>query len=207
MLWYNGNFVISINLLPYLQEYVSSIGSKKRIELLRQYVNPTSNDFILDIGGNTGRITEAAYSRKGCKEVVVLDPNNKYVVYGRLRRPFIRFIEGGVESIPLPDEYFDIIVASFLFHHFRDQDKGLEEMRRVLKPSGKLIIFESNPLTRRGKVLKLIENLFHTCAKLYEPSQLKEMLTNKHNLEVISMDSVSIGYFLVATKMRKETPP
>ncbi|HEY7108284.1 MAG TPA: hypothetical protein VH415_02535 [Nitrososphaeraceae archaeon] len=79
-------------------------------------------------------------------------------------------------------------------------------MRRVLKPSGKLIIFESNPLTTRGKILMFIENLLHTGAKLYGPCQLKEILTHKHNLEVISMDSVSIGYFLVATKMRKETP-
>jgi ubiquinone/menaquinone biosynthesis C-methylase UbiE len=102
-----------MNLLPYLQEYVSSIGSKKRIELLRQYVNSTPNDIVLDIGGNTGRVTEAAYSRKGCKEVVVLEPKSEYVEYGRLRRPFIRFIEGGAENIPMPDEYFDIIGASF----------------------------------------------------------------------------------------------
>lgn len=196
-----------MNLLPSFQEYISSIGSGKRIELLKQYVNSTSNDVILDIGGNTGKVTEAAYSHNGCKEVVVLEPKNKYVEYGRLRRPFIRFIEGSAENIPMPDEYFDIIVASFSFHHFRDQNKGLEEMKRVLKPSGRLIVFESNPLTTRGKMLMLIENLFHTSAKFYEPSQLKEKLAQEHNLEVISIDSLSIGYFLVATKRREETFP
>jgi ubiquinone/menaquinone biosynthesis C-methylase UbiE len=95
-------------------------------------------------------------------------------------------------------------VASFSFHHFKDQDKGLEEMKRVLKPSGRLIIFESNPLTTRGKVLILIENLFHTGAKFYEPSQLKEKLAQEHNLEVISIDSLSIGYFLVSRPRGQE---
>jgi ubiquinone/menaquinone biosynthesis C-methylase UbiE len=190
-----------LNILTSLQEYISSIGSKKR-ELLRQYVNPKSNDVILDVGGNTGRVTEAAYSRNGCKEVVVLEPRNKYVEYGRSRRPFIRFIEGGAENIPLPNEYFDIIVASFSFHHFRDQDKGLEEMKRVLKPSGKLIIFESNPLTRRGKALMLIENLFHTGAKFYEPDQLRKKLEEEYDLETISLESTPIGYIMIASKVR-----
>ena len=143
-----------MNLLFILEEYISSISSRKRINLLRQHVNPKSNDVILDIGGNTGKISEAAYSRNGCKQIVVLEPKSKYVGYGMLRRPFIKFIEGCAESIPLPDEYFDIVIASFSFHHFRDQDKGLEEMKRVLKSSnGRLIIFESNPLTTRAITL------------------------------------------------------
>ncbi len=196
-----------MNLLLILQEYLSSIGSRKRIKLLRHYVNPKSNDVILDIGGNTGKISEAAYSSNGCKQIVVLEPKNKYVKYGRLRRPFIRFIEASAESIPLPDEYFDIIVASFSFHHFRDQDKGLEEMKRVLKPSGRLIIFESNPLATSGKVLILIENLFHTGAKFYEPFQLSKKLSEEHSLEVISVDHISLGYFLIASKRKDEAAP
>src|SRR5262249_10111914 len=144
--------------------------------------NPKSNDLILDIGGNTGKISEAAYSCNGCKHIVVLEPKSKYVQYGRLRRPSIRFIEGYAESIPLPDEYVDIIVASFSFYHFRDQDKGLEEMKRVLKSNGTLIIFESNPLTTRGKILMLIESLFHTGAKFSEPAQLRKKLAEEYNL-------------------------
>jgi ubiquinone/menaquinone biosynthesis C-methylase UbiE len=107
----------------------------------------------------------------------------------------------------LPDEYFDTIVASLSFHHFRDHDKGLEEMKRVLKPSGRLIIFESNPITTRGKVLILIENLFHTGAKFYEPFQLSKKLSEEHSLKVISVDSISIGYFLIASKRKDEITP
>lgn len=108
----------------------------------------------------------------------------------------------------MPDEYFDTIVASLSFSSFtRDHDKGLEEMKRVLKPSGRLIIFESNPITTRGKVLILIENLFHTGAKFYEPFQLSKKLSEEHSLKVISVDSISIGYFLIASKRKDEITP
>jgi ubiquinone/menaquinone biosynthesis C-methylase UbiE len=43
----------------------------------------------------------------------------------------------------VPDNYFDKVVASASFHHFLDKDKALEEMRRVLKPDGKIIILEN----------------------------------------------------------------
>jgi ubiquinone/menaquinone biosynthesis C-methylase UbiE len=116
---------------------------------LGQYVDPKSSDVILDIGGYTGKISAAAYLRDNCKDVFVLEPKNKNVEYGRLRRPHIRFIEGGVESIPLPDEYFDKVVASFSFHHLSDQNKGLEEMKKVLKPDRRLIIFEKQSNYRK----------------------------------------------------------
>ncbi len=41
----------------------------------------------------------------------------------------MKFIEGEAENIPLPDEYFDKVIASASFHHFTDQDKALEEMK------------------------------------------------------------------------------
>jgi ubiquinone/menaquinone biosynthesis C-methylase UbiE len=38
--------------------------------------------------------------------------------------PNIKFVEGVAENMPLPDGYFDKVVASASFHHFPDQDKG-----------------------------------------------------------------------------------
>lgn len=75
-----------------------------------------------------------------CKDVVVLEPKHSIVEYGRSHGPKIKFIEGGAENIPLPDEYFDKVVASASFHHFSDQNSALEEMKRVLKLDGKVII-------------------------------------------------------------------
>ena len=86
------------------------------------------------------------------------------------------------------------MVASASFHHFSDQD-----MKRVLKPDGKIIILEIDPNTPRGKRLKFCETLFHTGAKLYTPSQPSKKI-QVHNLEVLSIDSNNLGYFLTAAK-------
>ena len=133
-------------------------------------------DSLLHIGGNTGKITEA-YSNN-CKDVVVLEPH----------RPNIKFIEGGGENVPVPDKYFDKVVASASFHHFSDQDKALEEIKRVLKADGKIIILEIDPIHLGG------QTLFHTGAKLYQPLQLSKKI-EEHNLHVLSMDYTTIGYF------------
>jgi SAM-dependent methyltransferase len=125
------------------------------------------------------------------------------VEYGRSHRPNIKFVEGGAENIPLPDECFDKVVASASFHHFSDQDKALQGMKQVLKPDGKMIFLEIDPDTPRGKRLKFCETLFHTGAKLYQPSQLSKKI-QEHNLQVLSIDSTNLGCFLTAVKVAKK---
>lgn len=61
-----------------------------------QYIGATPNDASLDIGGNTGKITES-YARK-CKEIVILEPKHSVVEYGRKNIPHIKFVEGRVEN-------------------------------------------------------------------------------------------------------------
>ena len=173
------------NFIVKLQELTYTIGATKRIQITSEYIDIKTNDSLLDIGGNTGKVTEA-YSNN-CKEVVVLEPKGSIVEYGKSHRPNIKFIQGQAEDIPLPERYFDKVVASASFHHFSDQDKALEEMKRVLKPDGKIIILEIDP-TPRGKRLRFCETLFHTGAKLYKPSQLAKKI-EEHNLEVLSIDS------------------
>ena len=190
------------NLIVKLQEFTYTFGASKRIQVMSEYIDTRPNDIILDIGGNTGKVTEA-YSNS-CKEVVVLEPKPNIVEYGKSRRPNIKFIEGQVENIPLPNEYFDKVVASTSFHHFLDQDKALEEMKRVLKSDGKIIILEIDPNTPRGKRLKVCETLFHTGAKLYQPSKLSKKI-EEHNLQVLSTDYTTIGYFLTAVN-RSQKP-
>jgi hypothetical protein len=47
-------------------QFVLTISASKRIQLLLEYVNIKPNDFILDIGGNTGKITEGYSSADQC---------------------------------------------------------------------------------------------------------------------------------------------
>jgi predicted HAD superfamily phosphohydrolase len=49
-----NNFIVKI------QELIYTIGASKRIQIMSEYTDVKPNDTILDIGGNTGKITEAS---------------------------------------------------------------------------------------------------------------------------------------------------
>jgi ubiquinone/menaquinone biosynthesis C-methylase UbiE len=180
-----------------LQESFLTLGSKKRIQLMLHYIDIRPSDFLLDVGGNTGKITEV-YARD-CKEIVVLEPKHALVQYGRTYRSYIKFVEGGVENIPLPSEHFDRVVASASFHHFPNQDKGLEEMKRLLKPDGKMSIIEIDPNTGRGKRLKICEHILHTGAKFYEPLELKKKVPII--VMALSIAAVTILYLAIGQNL------
>lgn len=60
--------------------------------------------------------------------------------------PTFILVEG--TGTPFPDGAFDCIVATNVFHHITPslRDDVLEELKRVLKPFGRMVIFEHNPL-------------------------------------------------------------
>lgn len=52
------------------------------------------------------------------------------------------------ERLPLPDATFDLALAACVFHHIAPAERlhWMRELRRVLKPGGRLFVFEHNPL-------------------------------------------------------------
>ena len=53
------------------------------------------------------------------------------------------YVQAIAESIPLPDNTYDRVFCLFSFRDFQDKEKGLEEILRVLKPGGQLVICDA----------------------------------------------------------------
>jgi ubiquinone/menaquinone biosynthesis C-methylase UbiE len=68
----------------------------------------------------------------------------------------IKLIEGLAQSLPFEDNSFDLVTSTLFFHHLETEDKqrALQEVLRVLRPGGRLLIADwgkpSSPLTRLG---------------------------------------------------------
>ena len=60
----------------------------------------------------------------------------------------IEMLVGDSENMPFEDETFDAITVSFGVRNFANLDKGLTEIKRVLKPNGKLVILETSVPTK-----------------------------------------------------------
>lgn len=58
--------------------------------------------------------------------------------------PKIRFLVADVEALPFEDSSFDRVISTCVFHHLTDPAKGLEEMRRVVRPGGHITLLLPN---------------------------------------------------------------
>jgi len=98
---------------------------------------------ILEIGVGTGK-NFPHYPHGAC--VTGIDIADRMVVIARkkaseLGLPF-DLCEGDVQNLDFPDNSFDTVIATFVFCSVPDPIKGLRELRRVVKPSGQILLLE-----------------------------------------------------------------
>lgn len=97
-------------------------------------------DQFVDLGCGLGAALEQAVAA-GC-EVAGIDPSPAMVERASRRVPAADVRLGSAESIPFEDDRFTAALSVSTFHHWADPEAGLGEIRRVLAPSGRLLIFE-----------------------------------------------------------------
>ncbi len=129
---------------------------------------------VLDVGTGTGALAFALATTLSEGHVVGIDPTPEMLRRAqenaqRLNtNSQVEFRLGAAESLPFPDNSFDIVVSSLAMHHTR-VPQSLKEMARVLKPGGRLAIADMahNPRleTTLGFLVKPLLALFYLASK------------------------------------------
>ncbi len=102
---------------------------------------------ILDMATGTGDFAIACLAANPDR-VVGVDLSPGMLSYGKKKMEAkgltdkIQMLEGDAEKILFPDATFDAITVAFGVRNFENLLQGLQEMNRVLKPGGKLIVLE-----------------------------------------------------------------
>ena len=86
---------------------------------------------VLDVGTGTGIFAEA-FAARGLR-VEGLDVNAEMLVAARQIVPQVTFREGLAESLPYPDDAFDLVFHGMVFHETDDRLKALKEAVRVAR--------------------------------------------------------------------------
>lgn len=104
---------------------------------------------VLDVACGTGVATREAAARVGAGgSVVGLDRNAGMLATARRRSPELDWREGRAEALPFDDAAFDAVLCQFGLMFFDDRADALAEMRRVLRPGGRLALAVWDGLAR-----------------------------------------------------------
>ena len=94
---------------------------------------------VLEVGCGTGQMLPLYPDGI---ELYGLDPNADALPRSRRRAPEAGLLCASAEYLPFPDARFDTVVSSLVFCSVSDPGRGLAEIRRVLKPQGRLLMLE-----------------------------------------------------------------
>jgi len=91
---------------------------------------------ILDVGCGNGSFTRVLSATFPGSNITAIDTS-----IPRLFSPDnIVFTGGSVEQLPFVSETFDLVITALSLHHWKEKNKGISEIYRVLKKDGRLII-------------------------------------------------------------------
>lgn len=102
---------------------------------------------VLDVAGGSGDLARAFARRAGPEgEVWLTDINGEMLGVGRERLEDAGLVVPAVrcdaERLPFPDDHFDCVSVAFGLRNMTRKERALAEMRRVLRPGGRVLVLE-----------------------------------------------------------------
>ena len=133
---------------------------KKQIVDISKSLNPKR---VLDVATGTADIAIALTKIKNC-EIIGMDLSSNMLEIGQkkikdlgLQQSVILEL-GDVENLKYNDNYFDVVTVGYGVRNFENLKKSLDEIYRVLKKNGTLVILETS--VPKNKIIKLFYNFF-----------------------------------------------
>ena len=149
---YKKSFALAYDIFMFPLE---KLGLKK---LRKKALKFIKGETILELGVGTG-LNAFAYPN----EINIIGIERKFEMIERAIKKTQRFKKdvamlcGNVEMLPFKDEQFDTVFATFVFCEVKNPKKGFDEIIRVLKPGGRLVLLEH--VRPEGKFLSKIFDL------------------------------------------------
>jgi SAM-dependent methyltransferase len=103
---------------------------------------------VVDVGCGTGSALRHLQARFSDMKLLGVDPAPRMLEIARERSLMvtgavpIQFRLGSAEDMPIEDGLADVVLAFDSFEHWHDHRRGLQEVRRVLRPGGSLVILK-----------------------------------------------------------------
>ncbi len=187
---------------PLAYRLVYAVEYREVYRPLLKFIERNGGSVVVDVGGGYGIASEMI--AEFVDELIMVEIEPEMAIKAKKRLSKFRHVDVVMADachLPLRDEVADTVFFFDSLHHIRDSDCALREAARVLKPSGKLAIFDFDGSRLVTKALNLVERAFGLWSSFYS----KEELTSIIRKMGFSLDSVEGGVLgelnLVATKL------
>ncbi|MCX0274169.1 methyltransferase domain-containing protein [Nocardia zapadnayensis] len=121
-----------------------------------------SGSRALDIGCGPGKLVRELGRRVGPTGTVTgVDPSPEAVAHNQRHDPHHHYLRCTAQQLTLPDADFDVVTCTFVMHHIPEQHReaAIAEMRRVLRPGGRLLLADAHPSARLRTALAWLGRL------------------------------------------------
>jgi len=152
--------------------YDRLISSPEKTKILELAMLPTEGS-LLDAGGGTGRISQQLVGH--AKQVIVLDASLKMLTEA-MSKNGLRAVGSETEFLPFSDASFERVTMVDVLHHVAQQKRSLQEMWRVLKPGGILVVEEPDIQYFVVKLIALAEKLALFRSHFLSPEKISDQL-------------------------------
>lgn len=155
-------------LAPFYETFIKA----ERPDALIKLADLPIEGALLDVGGGTGRVSQ--FFTDLAPKVIVADLSLKMLVETQ-QKDHLLAAASHSEKLPFPDQTFERIIMVDALHHVCDQQLTADELWRVLKPDGKIIIEEPNFNLWFIKILALAEKLALMRSHFLSPEKIKAL--------------------------------
>ncbi|MGE3859741.1 MAG: class I SAM-dependent methyltransferase [Nitrososphaeraceae archaeon] len=153
--------------IPFTQ--LSEHSDRYGLELIMELAKPQKGDIVLDVACGPGIV--ACELAKSVSHVTGIDITPAMIeqakqLQNEKKLNNLTWKLGDISKMPFDDSSFSLVVTRYSFHHILEPKKVLEEIIRVSKPCGRIVIIDVTPESSKAHEYNSVE-------KLRDPSHVK----------------------------------
>ncbi|OYD95769.1 methyltransferase type 11 [Nostoc sp. 'Peltigera membranacea cyanobiont' 210A] len=152
------------------------------LSFLKSWVQISPSDVVLDIACGTGEFERLILIEQPMQQMVGVDISDKMLLMAKQKccnYPNVSFYNAPASVLPFASNSFDVVISASSFHYFDEPDAALAEMKRVLKPDGKLVILDWCRDYLLCQICDIILKVFDPAYKqCYSQAEFHQLLTS-----------------------------
>jgi ubiquinone/menaquinone biosynthesis C-methylase UbiE len=154
------------------------------------------SDKVLDFGCGPGSFLCAA--APFCKEIVGVDISKKFTERSQamiqsFQLPHAKTVHIQPDQLPFENDSFDALLMVDIIHHLEDAEKSLKEVFRVLRPKGRVLIYEPNKLNPLIYVMHFMDPFERGLLKYGTPGIYRRLLSQLMEVQDIQFNGIVVG--------------